>query len=428
MKTKFYLKIGRMVNRIELVTPKLRFDGFEEKFEYVNLNVISSFKKGIGLSKKDIINNAQFECILYGELFTKYNFHINVVLSKTNSMQKIKSTNNDVLVPASSTSIDYLFPFVSIAKSDVILGSDINIFTINEKYLNKYIALLFSKSKNNKRIYRYSEGSTINHLYGSDILTHMFYITTQFNEQTKIAKFFTLLDKQIQLIERKLELYELRKKYYLNKMFCNNDSNVFNIRINGYDEKNENYKIKDMYEIYSGLSGLDSKNFIGGKDQYISYSSVFNNIIIEEKELKNVNLMGKKQNIVIKNDILVTATSETPKEIGFNSIYLGEQNVYLNSFCFGMRSIINVNNIYINYLLKSKKYRIKIIGFGQGSTRYNMSKNGFKEMMISIPKSIEEQTKIANFFSLLDKNIENTKNKKDQLTKRKTYYLNNMFV
>ena len=78
--------------------------------------------------------------------------------------------------------------------------------------------------------------------------------------------------------------------------------------------------------------------------------------------------------------------------------------------------------------MNCKKYRIKIIGFGQGLTRYNMSKNGFKEMMISIPKSIEEQTKIANFFSSLDKTIENTKNKKDQLTKRKTYYLNNMFV
>ena len=42
--------------------------------------------------------------------------------------------------------------------------------------------------------------------------------------------------------------------------------------------------------------------------------------------------------------------------------------------------------------------------------------------------SHEEQTKIANLFSSLDEGIHNLKQQKDQLTKRKPYFLNNMFV
>ncbi len=44
---------------------------------------------------------------------------------------------------------------------------------------------------------------------------------------------------------------------------------------------------------------------------------------------------GEKQNIVQCGDVLFTLSSETPEEVGVGSVYLGIDEVFLNSFCFG---------------------------------------------------------------------------------------------
>ncbi|MDK2819209.1 MAG: hypothetical protein KFW07_00020, partial [Mycoplasmataceae bacterium] len=57
----------------------------------------------------------------------------------------------------------------------------------------------------------------------------------------------------------------------------------------------------------------------------------------------------------------------------------------------------------------------------------SVNKDGLFKQVFTI-HSLDEQTKIANLFSSLDESIRNLKKQKDQLTKRKTHYLNNMFI
>ena len=108
----------------------------------------------------------------------------------------------------------------------------------------------------------------------------------------------------------------------------------------------------------------------------------------------------------MKNDILVTSSSETLNEVGYNSIYLHDNEVYLNSFCFILRSKTNfIIPEYINWLLKNVNYRKKIMNEGQGSTRYNLSRDRYLSICVKIP-SIKVQFFVAKFLSLLDKQIE----------------------
>ena len=64
--------------------PKLRFNEFNDEWQTKKLGEVSTFSKGKSISKSDIDNNGNLECIRYGELYTTYNEIIKNVVSKTN--------------------------------------------------------------------------------------------------------------------------------------------------------------------------------------------------------------------------------------------------------------------------------------------------------------------------------------------------------
>ena len=231
-----------------------------------------------------------------------------------------------------------------------------------------------------------------------------FYIPENWEEQTKIANFFTLLDKQIQLMERKLELYELRKKYYLNNMFSSINVIIPKIRFQNFKENFSSIILNDII----------TKDYVLDSEANLFYDapSIMN--------YKAKIFSGEKHKLAPEKSIIFIKDGSN-----CGSFLYIEKSSKMASTCEFIKT--NQNNEYIYYLLKRNENIIKaklIIG----ETIPHLYKSELTKSKISIFIHIEEQTKIANFFSLLDKNIKNTKNKKDQLTKRKTYYLNNMFV
>lgn len=86
--------------------PQLRFPEFKGEWKIERLGEISSFSKGKGISKSDIIEDGEFECIRYGELYTTYSEIIDSVKSATNidKSKLIFSKKNDVIIPASGES------------------------------------------------------------------------------------------------------------------------------------------------------------------------------------------------------------------------------------------------------------------------------------------------------------------------------------
>ncbi|WP_425381851.1 hypothetical protein [Spiroplasma endosymbiont of Polydrusus pterygomalis] len=57
-----------------------------------------------------------------------------------------------------------------------------------------------------------------------------------------------------------------------------------------------------------------------------------------------------------------------------------------------------------------------------------MSNKDLENIQIYITCSLQEQTKIAHFFSIIDRKIELVKEQLSLLAKQKQYYLNNMFI
>lgn len=207
----------------KLFTQELRFKDENGKefpeWEEKKLEEIFYSEKGKGISKDKVINNGKYECILYGELYTKYKEVVFDVISKTNSEEGIKSNIGDLLIPSSTTTtgID-LANVTALNKADVLLGGDITVLRSNEQISNVFYAYYLSNHKKYE-LANYAQGITIVHLYYSHI-KDMFIDIPTFKEQSIIADFIQSIDLNIFSLNKEVEHLTNWKKGIQQKMFC----------------------------------------------------------------------------------------------------------------------------------------------------------------------------------------------------------------
>ena len=207
-------------------------------------------------------------------------------------------------------------------------------------------------------------------------------------------------------------------------------TNIPQIRFKDFDEEWEEKKLGEMGTTYNGLSGKTKEDFGHGKGKFITYMNVFSNSISNIDMTDSIEI-DHNQNSVKYGDVFFTVSSETPNEVGMSSVYVNnEENIYLNSFCFGYRPYTkqNYNPYFFAYLLRSNTFRNKIILLAQGISRYNISKKKVMEIGIIKPQKDKEQTKIASLFTSLDKQISTSEAKLDKLRTIKKTLLKKMFA
>lgn len=177
----------------------------------------------------------------------------------------------------------------------------------------------------------------------------------------------------------------------------------------------ERVKLGEIGKTYTGLSGKSKNDFIDGNALFATFTNVFNNPFLDLNIADTVVVNDReRQNKVMRGDILFTGSSETPDEAGMASVVLEDpkQDLYLNSFCFGLRPFENTNisSSYLAYLLRSPEMRGKISKTAFGVTRFNIKKDLLLAIEIPLPP-LPIQQEIVNildkFSSLID-NLDET--------------------
>ena len=184
-----------------LLTPKA-------DWQQVRLGDIVDYYKGCGLSKEKLSSNGNYPCILYGELFTKYNEIIDEAQSKTFINEGFSSCYDDILLPGSTTTCgEDLIKASAILQDDVLLGGDIIVLRPNKRLVcGRFLAYLISQYK--KDMLKYTQGITIIHLQGHKMM----------DLQIKIPNLVVQLDIVNNIIKIDEHLKQLR--YSLDKL-CN---------------------------------------------------------------------------------------------------------------------------------------------------------------------------------------------------------------
>ena len=263
--------------------------------------------------------------------------------------------------------------------------------------------------------WRKLNSTTIIRIYNDD-LRNLKMSYPRKEEQQKISHLLSLLDERIatqnKIIEKLQSLIKgLNDSLY--KQYGNAITTSFS----------------DFGYSYSGLSGKSADDFGSGKP-FITYLNVYSNNVVDENDYQYVCINEEeKQNVVKYGDVLFTLSSETPEEVGVGSVYLGKEEVYLNSFCFG----IHIENTrlayspYLSYYVASTPFRKFIYPFAQGSTRFNLCKADFEKASIKLP-SLENQKHIYAVLSRITEKTETERTLLRHYTTQKQYLLRQMFI
>ena len=199
--------------------PKIRFKGFEGEWKKVKLGGIAKFTKGQGYSKSDLKETGQ-PIILYGRMYTKYQFVIDEVDTFANLKDaSILSEGDEIIMPASGETPEDIACASAVLAKDIILGGDLNIMHFDlTKISTPYIALVITYSKTHHDLSKCAQGKSVVHLHNGAISRATISLPS-LAEQQAIASYFTSLDRQISLQSQRLEKLKQIKSACLDKMF-----------------------------------------------------------------------------------------------------------------------------------------------------------------------------------------------------------------
>ena len=235
-------------------------------------------------------------------------------------------------------------------------------------------------------------------------------------EQNKITSFIALLDKRISTQNKIIE-----------------DLKTLRLATNDYLQKHLepafNLSFAELGTDFGGLSGKSANDF-GTGYPYITYMGVYSKNFVTEADCSLVTILpNETQSKVQKGDVLFTLSSETPEEVCYGSVYVGNvKEVYLNSFCFGVHiTNSNVYSPYLAYFVNSTLFRKAVFPLAQGSTRFNLQKSDFLKKKFAFP-SKEKQIEIYNTLQALDNKLQIEIALLDKYRVQKQYFLQQMFI
>ena len=402
------------------LVPKLRFPDFSGDWVVKKLEELTKINQGLQIPISDRFTEHVHNSYFYiTNEFLKESSNNQYFIQ--NPPQSVICEENDILMTRTGntgqvvTNVNGVFHnnFFKIKYSDEI-------------YKNFFVEFLRLISTQ-KLILRYAGTSTIPDLNHGDFYRLTINLPNK-QEQIKIADFLTSVDDKIQQLTKKKGLLEQYKKGVMQQIFsqqlrfkddCGNDYPAW-----------QEATLGNIGYTYNGLTGKNKDDFGNGKP-YITYKQVFDSISIDKNRFDYVLIKpDEKQSIVKYGDALFTTSSETPEEVGMSSLYLSESNddVYLNSFCFGYRfKHTKLLPMFACYLFRSSVFRCEVINLAQGSTRYNISKIQMMNIIISLA-CLEEQTKIANFLTSIDDKITQVTALLTQTKQYKKSLLQQMFI
>jgi len=389
------------------LVPKLRFKEFSGEWEEKRLGDIYKIFKGKGISKNDITENAKYECIRYGELYTEYREIIKNIKSRTNLKldNLILSKKNDVIIPSSGETYIDIATAHCVTKDNIALGGDLNILRGNENGI--FLAYYLSHTKKYD-IAKLAQGIAVVHLYSSQLEKLKLHFPI-LKEQQKIASTLSSLDSLIEAQNKKVEALKKHKKGLMQQLFPKAGKRVPTLRFDGFSGEWEEKEVGELFQVTRGevLSMLLTNKTFSQNTPYPVYSS----------QTKNNGLAGYYSEFLFDDAITWTTDGANAGDVNYR-----KGKFYCTNVCGVLINKDGYANQFMAELLNTvTRKHVSYIG------NPKLMNGVMAKILIPIP-TLPEQQKIASCLSSLDSLIEANEQKVEALKKHKKALMQKMFV
>ena len=176
------------------------------------------------------------------------------------------------------------------------------------------------------------------------------------------------------------------------------------LRFKEFSDEWEEKKLEDIGEINPKSKSIPKK-FV-----YIDLESVVDGQLKEKKIIEKEEAPSRAKRLVEKNDILYQMVRPYQQ----NNLYFSfnDELDYVASTGYAqIRTFYHNNSMYVYHLMHTKKFLDKVLERCIGTSYPAINSEDLSNISIKISKNINEQEKIANFLSSIDKKISLTEEK-----------------
>lgn len=249
---------------------------------------------------------------------------------------------------------------------------------------------------------KYNTATGVPSLTGTTIGNINVEIPTIF-EQNKIADFLSSYDEKISIQRERVESLERRKKGLLQKVFSQEIR--FKAEDGGIYEKWESKTIGDVTVPTAGAtpSTKNGSYWIGGDIPWMSSGEVHNGQVFKTEKFITAKGYSNSSTKLLPPNTVVVALAGQGKTRG--SVAITRIKLCTNQSLAGLvlKEGSNVISDYLYQYLKNQYSELRKVSSGDGG-RGGLNLNIISEFPIILP-SLKEQRKIADFFTVIDDQI-----------------------
>lgn len=396
----------------EILTPELRFEGFESEWEKRKFKQIVTRETKMTDSKK--LPTVEYEDIASGEGRLMRNVSMNEKGRKGIYFEpdyilygKLRPYLNNWLYTG----------FEGIALGDFWVFTALKTSPLFDFYLiqsNKY-----------QEVANISSGTKMPRSDWKIVSNTEFAVPKDFKEQQAIGEFLKPLDKIIGHRQKQLTKLQNFKQAMLLKMFPKEGECEPNVRFDGFDDNWEECVLRDITKISTGFPFKSEMFEDDGEYLVISNTNIqddspyVDNTIGSKLKASDLEHLGDY--ILRTREILVTMDGTVGRTAIVNHPY--------QVLAQRVGRLTNYNNPeFLYYLLNTGQFAKKMKNISHGGTIKHISLIEIGDFTTRIPRSSEEKKLLGQYFSNLDKNIQARKAELKKLKQFKQAMLSKLFV
>ena len=276
---------------------------------------------------------------------------------------------------------------IAIADKELTTNQQINVLRVNEENYNEFV---YYQLINSFKSFSHLISTQAVPILNKTSFENISILLPPIDEQKRIAEVLSLCDKLIENLTKLIEKKEIYKKGVMQRVLSGE------VRFNGFTDEWENVKLKDILIVGSKDRVLDTSKYKKITIKLHNKGIEFSNI--ERK------MADKRPFYIRKKDEIIIG-----KQNYFNGsiAIVGEEfdNTICSNAIMSFTVNKNCNNKFIYFLLSRKSYMQKYYHLANGTGQKELSESDFLNFNLLIPR-LEEQNKIAELLTLIDKDIE----------------------